>query len=213
MELYLIRHGETESNKEKRYQGWMESPLSPHGVRQAEKAGLFLGGKNIDGLFCSDLQRALHTARVIGASCGLEPAATALLREINFGRWEGLTYKEIEAKWGDEISNWLDDPFCRSAPGGETIVHVCQRMLSFLDDLALNYPHCRSVAAVSHGGSIRAILQHVLKLDRDSFWDLKIDNASISLICKEGARYKVAYHNRTDHLEAGEVREEYPDGV
>ncbi len=85
MELYLVRHGETESNKEKRYKGWTESPLSPKGISQAEKAGFFLGGKNIDGLYCSDLQRTLNTARIIGSCCGINPVASQLLREIHFG--------------------------------------------------------------------------------------------------------------------------------
>jgi len=201
MELYLVRHGETESNKEKRYQGWMESPLSELGLKQAEKAGLFLGGKNIEGVFCSDLQRAFHTARVIGACCGLEPEVTALLREINFGLWEGLTYDEIESSWGEKIRRWFDDPFTRSAPEGETVEEVSKRMLAFLKELEAHKPACRRAVVVSHGGSIRALLQHVLGLDRESFWNLKIENASISLIRREGISYQVVYYNRVDHLE------------
>lgn len=212
MELYLVRHGETESNKQKRYQGWMESPLSERGLKQAERVGLFLGLKNIEVLYCSDLKRALHTARVIGACCGLKPEVTPLLREIYFGRWEGLTYNEIEAAWGEEIRRWFDDPFTRAAPDGETMEQVCNRMLAFLDQLFLNNPDCRQAAVVSHGGSIRALLQHILKLDRESFWDLKIDNASISLVRREENCLRVVYYNRIDHLET-EAEEELPDGI
>lgn len=212
MELYLIRHGETESNKEKRYQGWTESPLSAHGLRQAEKAGLFLGGKNVEKVFCSDLNRALHTARVVGACCGLRPEVTPLLREIHFGRWEGLTFDEIEASWEKEIRRWLDDPFIRSAPGGETIEQVRKRMLSFVEAVTVNYPHCRRIAAVSHGGAIRALLHHLLGLDLEGFWHLKIDNASISLIRREEEQHSIIYYNRVDHLAAGE-REEFSSGV
>ncbi len=212
MEIYLVRHGETESNKEKKYQGWMDSPLSAQGLVQAEKAALFLGGKKIEAVFCSDLQRALHTARVIGSSCGLVPEITPLLREINFGRWEGLTYEEIEAHWGYEVKRWFDDPFKRSAPGGETIKQVCERMVSFLDGLLASNREYRRIAAVSHGGAIRALLQHVLRLDRDNFWNLKINNASISLVRREGEKFVIAYLNRINHLEEGEIMEEYPDG-
>ncbi len=212
MELYLVRHGETLSNQQKRYQGWMDSPLSPRGIRQAEKAGLFLGGKNIEGVFCSDLKRAFHTARVIGSCCGLEPEVTPLLREIHFGRWEGLTYEEIEVRWGQEIRRWFDDPFNRSAPGGETIEQVAGRMLAFVDELASKKPDCRQAAVISHGGAIRTLLQHFLNLDRDSFWDLKIENASISLVRREGKRYRVVYYNRVDHLKT-QTEEELPDGI
>jgi len=204
MELYLVRHGETESNKERRYQGWTESPLSKKGARQAEKAGFFLGGEKIAGLYCSDLKRAVNTARVIGAGSGLKPVITPLLREINFGQWEGLTFDEIEATWGEEINRWLDDPFHKSAPGGETLGEVCARMRSFLEQLEKNVPIGQRIAAVSHGGSIRALLYHVLNLDRESFWNLKIENASVSLIRKEGGRFKVVYYNRVHHLQAGE---------
>ncbi|MDZ4133916.1 MAG: histidine phosphatase family protein, partial [Dethiobacteria bacterium] len=61
MDLYLVRHGETESNKQKRYQGWTESPLSTLGIRQAEKAAYFLAAQKIEGLYSSDLKRAANT--------------------------------------------------------------------------------------------------------------------------------------------------------
>ena len=201
MDLYLVRHGETESNIERRYQGWSESPLSQAGIRQAEKAAHFLGRQNLSGLYCSDLSRAFHTARVIGSSSGLKPEVTPLLREINFGRWEGMTYDEIEQQYGNDIRNWLDDPFNRSAPDGETLDQVCARMKSFLEHLEQQGNEGQSFAAVSHGGSIRALLFNVLGMDTASFWDLKVANASISLVRKESGRYKVAYYNRTDHLE------------
>ncbi len=203
MELYLVRHGETESNKERRYQGWTESPLSKKGIEQAEKAGFFLGRQDIEGLYCSDLQRAVNTARVIGALSGLKPEVTNLLREINFGQWEGLTYDEIEDGWGNSIRLWLDDPFNKAAPGGETLGQVCERMRVFLDRLSAQVSDGQRIAAVSHGGSIRALLYHVLDLDTKSFWDIKIENASVSLIRKEGRSFKVVYCNRTDYLYAG----------
>ncbi len=201
MDLYLIRHGETESNKQKRYQGWTESPLSAQGVLQAEKVGFFMAAQKIEGLYSSDLKRAVHTARVIGASSGLKPVVTPLLREIHFGEWEGQTFDEIEKTWGSEITAWLDDPFHVAAPGGETLGQVCVRMQSFLDQLAEQVPEGKRIAAVTHGGSIRALLYQVLNLDHSSFWDIKIDNASVSLLRKEGDSFKVVYYNRFDHLE------------
>ncbi len=204
LELFLVRHGETESNLERRYQGWTESPLSALGMRQAEEAAFFFGSRAIDCIFCSDLKRAFNTARIIGAGCGVEPVATPLLREINFGQWEGMTYEEIKKGWNGEVTRWFDDPFKRSAPGGETVEEVSKRMFAFLNSLAANGPRARRIIAVSHGGAIRAMLYRLLNLDRDSFWDLKIDNASISLVRKEGGRYLVDYYNRIDHLYAGQ---------
>ena len=201
MDLYLVRHGETESNKQKRYQGWTESPLSTLGIRQAEMVGFFLAAQKIEGLYSSDLKRAVNTARVIGVSSGLEPVVTPLLREIHFGEWEGQTFNEIEKTWGNEISAWLDDPFHVAPPGGETLGQVCARMHSFLEQLAGQVSEGKRIAAVTHGGSIRALLYQVLNLDHSSFWDIKIDNASVSLLRKEGDCFKVVYYNRVHHLE------------
>ena len=215
MEVYLIRHGETESNKQRRYLGWTESPLTELGKRQAEMAAAFLAAKEIGALYCSDLQRARATANVIGAGCGLKPVASPLLREIHFGRWEGLTFDEIEAEWGDQISRWLDDPFRNSTPDGETLAEVCDRMSSFLAEVEASHEDGRRIAIVSHGGSIRALLFEIIGFETASFWDLKIGNASVSLIRREGDSFRVEYYNRLHHLSAGsdeELGEEgYPD--
>ncbi len=213
MEVYLVRHGETESNKERRYLGWTESPLSPLGLRQAEEVGHYLASHGIDELYCSDLNRALHTARVIGAGCGVKPVITPLLREIHFGQWEGLTFDEIESKWGSEISRWLDDPFHKAAPGGESLQEVCGRMSEFLATVSEAAPDGRRIAAVSHGGSIRALLFNILKLTRAAFWDIKIDNASITLIRRAENSFNVDYYNRTHHLEYDNLKGIKPDDL
>lgn len=195
-----MRHGETESNIKRRYQGWTESPLSKKGLKQAEKTGQWLAEKKIDALYASDLSRASHTAQIIGASFLLKPVISPLLREINFGRWEGLTYDDIMGAWPSEITSWLDDPFLRSAPGGETVAEVGQRMLSFVEELLGRYPGDQGIVVVSHGGSIRALISHVMGLDKESFWQLGVDNASVSRISFSAAGSEVVYLNHTAHL-------------
>lgn len=214
MEIYLIRHGETESNKERRYLGWTESPLSELGLRQAEAVGHYLASRGgIDELYCSDLNRALHTARVIGAGCGLKPIITPLLREIHFGQWEGLTFDEIEKEWGSAISHWLDDPFHKAAPGGESLKDVCDRMCEFLTTVSEATADGKRIVAVSHGGSIRAILFNILNLNRSAFWDIKVDNASATLIRRIEGDFAVDYYNRTHHLEGGGSKGENADDL
>jgi alpha-ribazole phosphatase len=203
VEIYLIRHGETESNKERRYLGWTESPLSELGLRQAEAVGHYLASQGMDELYCSDLNRALHTARVIGAGSGLKPIITPLLREIHFGQWEGLTFDEIEKEWGSAISHWLDDPFHKAAPGGESLRDVCERMNEFLTTVSEATPDGKRIVAVSHGGSIRALLYNILHLEHTAFWDIKIGNASVTLIRRAEECFKVDYYNRTHHLDGG----------
>ena len=213
MELYLVRHGETESNRQKRYKGWTESSLSEKGIWQAEQAAAFLSSKGIDAVYCSDLERAQNTARFIGKRTGIIPEVTPLLREIHFGRWEGMTYNEIESSWGEEIHRWIDDPFCRSAPGGETLKTVCTRMQTFLNYLCERYINGQHIAAVSHGGSIRALLYQVMSLEPQSFWEIKIDNASVTKLRKVDNQFEVVYYNHTVHLECEAEKEGSPDGI
>ena len=207
MEIYLVRHGETEANLEKRYYGWMETPLTPEGYLQAEKVADILKNKGIEKLYCSDLGRARHTAKAIGRKCLIEPVASDLLREINFGKFEGMTYQEILASYEEELTSWLNDPFHIAPPEGEDLLTVYGRMQRFLNQLnevfsAANPPSANpKVALVSHGGIIRVWLYYLLGLEKKDFWSLQIANTSLSLIRKEAGKYTVKYYNRS-HCES-----------
>jgi len=200
MELYVVRHGETQANRERRYSGWTETPLTEAGLKQAEKTGYFLADFNPHMLFCSDLQRARDTAGAIGAACGLQPVVNPLLREINFGQWEGKSFSEIDEKWPVEVKRWLDDPLTYSPPGGETVVEVSERMLSFMQKIKAKNNTSTRVVVVSHGGSIRALLHSVFNYDSKSFWDVGIANSSINLFRLAEGELKSDYYNYTGHL-------------
>ena len=100
-QLYLVRHGETHSNRERRFQGQLDVPLSPAGHEQAVALGRWLADRpaRFDALYSSDLRRAAQTAETVGAHLGLTPILTPALREIDCGEWQGLTGAEIEARF------------------------------------------------------------------------------------------------------------------
>jgi len=200
MEIYLLRHGQTEANSEGRYRGWTESHLSARGVEQAQKTGDYLFEQGIQRLFSSDLSRALQTAQAIGEKCGLKPFPSPLLREIHFGRWEGLTYEEIQASYQEEFTSWIKDPFRRPVPCGEDLATVYRRMKRFLKSLKKAGLEGKKVVVVSHGGIIRATLFYLQKMREDDFWDLEVGNGSLSLLRVEGNDLKVEYYNWTGHL-------------
>lgn len=222
MEIYLLRHGETESNRQRRYQGWSESPLSGEGRRQAAGAAAFLAGRNIQEVHCSDLQRASQTAGAIAAACGVAARPNPRLREIHFGAWEGLTYDEITARWGEAIDQWLADPFRLAPPGGESLKDVEERAAAFMESLVGEKPgeastpgagnnpargsdpalpqKDRKVVVVSHGGTIRLLLFNLLQHRGTAFWKIRVDNASISLLGRQNGSLRVIYRNRTAHL-------------
>ncbi len=200
MELYIVRHGESQANMERRYSGWTETPLSSEGLRQAEKAGFFLADFKPDMLYCSDLQRARDTAGAIGQVCSLQPIETPLLREIHFGQWEGKTFNEIDTEYPSEVKKWLEDPITNAPPGGETVADVNNRMLSFIESMKLENKSAARIVAVSHGGSIRALLHSVFNYDSNSFWEIRIANTSINLFLLENDGLKSSYYNFTGHL-------------
>ncbi len=196
MKIYLVRHGLTESNKQKHYTGWTDVDLAPEGIAQVEALASEFLGEEITGLYSSDLRRAIKTAEIIGADRGLKPEPSPQLREINFGVWEGLRYEEIMASYGDELRRWYDDPFLYAPPEGEDLRQVFTRVQSFLSGLWNREDGEGAFVVVSHGGAIRSILHHYLGLGKNRFFELPVDNAAVSLLEKTADRVQVSFMNK-----------------
>ena len=108
IKLYLVRHGETDGNVQQWYQGSTDVPLNARGIAQAKCLSQFLKQVHFDGIYSSTLQRARLTAELVAKPHGLQVHAYDELREINFGVWEGHTYKEITEQWPGEIEAFYD---------------------------------------------------------------------------------------------------------
>lgn len=137
-ELYLLRHGETEWNREGRIQGSQDSPLTARGREQATAQADILA-REVPQMwqlarYCSPLRRARDTARI--ALDGLVPVIDRRLREVDFGAWEGLTPAERGARDPQLVAGCAGDlDLCRSAPGGEGLIGLETRLRGFLADL------------------------------------------------------------------------------
>jgi len=140
----LARHGETEWNREERYQGHADPPLNEIGRGQAEELANDFGGP-VDAIFSSDLRRASETAQIVGARLGLPVQQEPGLREIDVGSWQGLTKAQIDGRPWD----------------GETYEHHADRVTRALREIAARYPEGR-VLVVSHGGTMRRVQEAVL---------------------------------------------------
>jgi uncharacterized phosphatase len=146
--LYLVRHGETDWNREHRIQGTTDVPLNDTGRAQAATAGDLLSRRHWDAVVASPLSRAFETASIIADRLGLpEPTTDAGLVERNYGEAEGLTYEDMQARF----------PGDTAVPGREEREDVAARALDALVRVALAHPE-QSVVIVSHGGLIRAVL-------------------------------------------------------
>jgi broad specificity phosphatase PhoE len=198
LHLILVRHGETEWNAQRRYQGQADVPLSELGRQQAELVAERLAGQGIDAVYASDLKRAWETAQIIAKKAGLQVLSEPRLRELKFGVLEGLTFDEAQVQYPEMISAWLED-FNRPPEGGETIEVFNARIVSLLDDL--KYKHEEQVVLLAgHGGSLSEILRVVLGLSREKRWYLEMENASLSEVLIAEDYVSLKRLNDTCHL-------------
>jgi broad specificity phosphatase PhoE len=159
--VFLVRHGATDWNKEKRAQGHADIDLNEDGHRQAAAVASELAHERIDAVFSSDLKRALDTAAAIALAHGLQVEIDPDLREIDQGEWEGLTTDEIRARWPEL---WGPGRHYNARPGGESPQQVKSRSLRALAKAAAAHPE-GTIVVVSHGGTIRWISAKALGYD------------------------------------------------
>ncbi len=202
--IHLIRHGETEWNRDGRWQGHADVPLNAAGRDQAARLARRLAddGIRFDRLYASDLRRAWETAAEIGAVFGLRPLPVTALREIDLGVWSGKTRAEIVTAFPEE---WARVQKEEDIPrgGGETYSALLQRVVAWLEEAARTNAG-RSVCAVTHGGCIRAALLHALDLSWADRAQLPvIGNASVTVLSRADGRWQIRSMNETAEEPAG----------
>ncbi len=179
--ILIIRHGETEWNAERRIQGHRDVPLNERGIRQAERAAAALAGEALAAVYSSDLLRATQTADALAAPRGLVVHPDAGLREAAFGAWEGLDEKQIRARYPEEYRLWRGNSLLHRPPGGEGIPEVQARAGAVYDRI-LSQHAGQSVAIVSHGGPIKALVLYAIGAPLDAYPTLRMRNASVSIV-------------------------------
>lgn len=204
MKLLLTRHGETEWNVIRRYQGQSDVPLNQTGIRQAEQLAKRLSTEKIDAIYASDLCRAVDTAQIIQNAQEhkiTEVVADPRWRELSFGKWEGLNHEGIQAQWHDEATKWYADQVNSSPPGGETLLQLAERVQSALDELKNKHKDER-VLVVSHSGAIQALLCLTLGVDLSRYWQFRILQASLTIISFHEDNAVLNLFNDISHLES-----------
>jgi broad specificity phosphatase PhoE len=151
--ILLARHGETDWNREERFQGWADPPLNRTGRAQAVDLSVALMAEELAAVYSSPLRRALETAEVVAASHGLEPVPVEALREVDVGSWSGLTRTEIEGRFPEQYARWL--AYEQGWDDGETYDAMAARVVAGLLELAVAHEGER-ILALTHGGPIRA---------------------------------------------------------
>jgi probable phosphoglycerate mutase len=168
--VFLVRHGATTLSAEDRFAGSTDVSLSEEGHAQARRLGERLAPERIVAVYASPMQRTMDTARAIAAPYGLPVAPQPSLREIDHGRWEGLTRKEVAERYCEEYVSWEADPFTFAPQGGESGLSVMARALPALHAIVGAHPDAR-VAVVSHKATIRLLLCGLLGIDARGYRD------------------------------------------
>ncbi|MBI5236825.1 MAG: histidine phosphatase family protein [Deltaproteobacteria bacterium] len=181
--LYLIRHGQVVNHHEMRYNGHSDVDITEAGVAQMHRLSEFLsaGGRRIEAVYSSDLKRAARGARMIGERLGLKPVELEALRELNLGRWDGLTRDEAVSMYPEEAHFSFKDLALRSVKGGETLEDLKVRVLPAIASIVSSHAGGEA-AIVAHGGVNRVFLCDVMGLAIGNFFAIEQDYGCLNVI-------------------------------
>lgn len=194
LEVWLIRHGETDWNRERRIQGQQQNTLSQLGEAQARRLGARLIGEAFDTVYCSDLKRTVQTAELVFP--GVELTFDKRLREISRGILEGQRGEDFAGEYLEHYTAMQRELYTYRPPDGENHYDVQERAVAWLESL----PSAGKAAAVTHGGVVTALFRHALGLRELTTW-LHVGNTSISKLRLGDGWTELLSLNDTAHLD------------
>ena len=202
--IILVRHGETDWNKQGKFQGQIDIPLNQNGKKQAQAASEFLKPVSIQKAFSSSLSRPRETAQIIlKEHAAIKILLKDNLKEISHGRWEGKLESEIKSGWPDLLKTWKRHPEKAQMPDGENIKDVSIRSIAGWKEICKNLQQNETALVVAHDAVNKTILCHILGLTPSEIWMIKQGNGGITVIDlseKEGQPDQIACLNITSHL-------------
>jgi alpha-ribazole phosphatase len=179
--IYLLRHGEVEGASTRRFIGHMDVPLSAEGERQCAAQAERLRSVRLTALFSSDLGRSRRSAEIIGAPHGLRPTIVPALREMDMGRWDGLTAAQIKEREPAAFADWMSRVGEFPFPEGESVPDLLARVAPAFDAIVAAHAG-RPIAIVAHGGPNRALLCRALGLPLGRLLAFGQDYAALSVL-------------------------------
>jgi broad specificity phosphatase PhoE len=195
-QIVLVRHGETIWHAENRYAGRSDVALTRRGHQQAERLAEWVVAAELDAIWCSSLSRARETAAAIARAGGPEPHVDPRLRELDFGRGEGLTTSEMKQQCPEALEAFKTDPVAHHLPGGEDPREAVLRAVACLHDIAREHPAGR-VLVVAHTTLIRLTLCHLIGVPIANYRKLFpfVRNVALTEIRIDGNGTSVLHYN------------------
>ena len=196
-EIILARHGETEWNVEEVFRGRIDVELNATGLRQAELLAEYLSDIKIDAIYSSPLRRALKTAKIIARYHKLKVEITPGLIDCDFGKWQGLSLREVKDRYKEPYTEWLENPHLVKMPEGESLDEVRARALKVVGVVA---KYEGTVVLVAHRVVNKVLICALLGLDNSHFWNIRQDVCGITTFTYENKQFTLTEHNNTSYL-------------
>ena len=181
IKLILVRHGKTTCNEKGALSGLTDSVLSETGKLQSQKIADYLKYTNIDKIYTTPFKRTKETIEKLAETKNIKVEESSQLNEINFGDFEGLSFKDIEKNHPEEVQKMIKDGDTYKYPNGESLEDTFVRVKKEIDNI-INNNENSTILICSHGGTIRNIISYLLSGDYKYHWNFKIDNGSITEI-------------------------------
>jgi broad specificity phosphatase PhoE len=199
---YLVRHARTEWNHQGRIQGHAESDLDEVGLVQAQRLAARLATIRIHAAYSSDMRRTRQTGQAILKDRAVPWEETPELRELAYGKWEGMTRPEIAAAHPDVYEEYMKGDLAFVPPGGESPLMILARVRPFVERVRGAHKADEDILVVSHGGTLKALLIALMGLPPDPFWHLSTAHAGLSIITTYPKRATLDLWNDVSHLQA-----------
>lgn len=194
--LFLLRHGEVEARYHRIFGGRIDMDLSPRGHEQAKALAEYLAGTHFNSIYVSPMKRAQQTVAPLAAQKGLAATTLAGLHEVDFGDWTGLSWQQVQERFGVSAFDWLAKLEAGEVSGAETGPQYRARIEPCLKQILRDCPG-QAVAIVCHGGVIRMLLSLLLELPLPKLAHFDIEYASVTVVEQRSHRSEVSLLNFT----------------
>ena len=196
--LILIRHGETDWNRDRIFRGRADIPLGERGKQQAERTGEALKDRRLEAIYTSPLLRSAQTAEAIARRQEAEITEVDDITDIDYGDWQGKALKDVMEQYPEVCALWESAPHEARIPGGECLGELSDRSSPAVQRLVGS--HRGKIAVVSHRVVLKVVILGLLGLGVESFWNLRLDTCGITIFeILEGRNVLISF-NDVSHL-------------
>ncbi|BBE31492.1 phosphoglycerate mutase [Tepiditoga spiralis] len=199
MNIYIVRHGESEHNKAGIWQGLLDGELSEVGIEQARKLSNKLQNEKIDAIYSSKLKRAMKTADIIAEKHNLKVERYKEFNECKIELWNGYSINDVFTKFSSEFEEWANNPWT-IIEGVESMGNLQKRVVEKFLKIVKKHSEEDTILIVSHGLALRTIIHWIFEMPLNKYRKIHLYNTSLTKIKYEKDTFSIEFLNDTSHL-------------